>query len=256
MAKGLSDIKNTKNIDMFIEVLDARAIKTSSNHNLIATKKPVLRIALKADLADISGYKDSDLLIGSTKDKTFKNKIMSKLYHLMTPKISEAKHQGLLKPTFHVMVVGLPNVGKSSLINFLSSSKNLITSNLPGVTKTKKLQKVDDCFYLYDTPGILAKDIQEIDDGYKLSLIGVIKKEILPLDEVTKFAFDFYNRNYREKFLNHYGINTNNYLEFLENIAAKYQFITKQKRIDLHRMHNFLYDEIINGKICLVNYDQ
>lgn len=256
MAKGLNKIVSAKNIDMFIEVLDARAINISSNPNLIAVKKPVLKIALKADLADITTTDDTNnLLIGSIKDRDFKKIIMAKLYQMMMPNISKAKHEGLIKPSFHIMVVGLPNVGKSSLINFLSSSRNLIVGNQPGVTKSNKLQKVNDTFYLYDTPGILLKNINNIDDGYKLSLLGVIKKEILPLNEVIEFAFNFYIKNYHNELSNRYNLIDNDYLKFLENIAVRYNFFMQQKKIDMFRVYNFLYDEIINGKICRVNYE-
>lgn len=256
MAKGLNKIMHTKNVDMFIEVLDARAINISSNPNLIATKKPILKIALKSDMAiNNEQTKDSNLIIGSIKDREFKKRIMNKLYGLMYSKICEAKHKGLIMPTFHVMVVGLPNVGKTALINFLSSSKRLITKNLPGVTKKQSLQKINDNFYLYDTPGILTKNILDINDGYKLALLGVIKREILPLNEVIEFAYNIYVNKYKERLIDHYGISADNYISFLENIAKKYNFYTNQKRIDIHRTLNFIYDEIINCKICNVNYE-
>lgn len=256
MAKAFNKIMATKNVDMFIEVLDARAINISSNPNLIVTKKPILKIALKADLAETINIKENNLLIGSINDKNFRDKIMEKLYYFMTPNISKAKHDGLINPTFHVMVVGLPNVGKSSLINFLSSSKNLIAKNTPGVTKTKTLQKVNKNFYLYDTPGILFKNIEDNNDGYILSLLGVIKREVLPMNEVIEYAYNLYIKKYKNSLVSHFGVNIDNYLKFLEEIAFKYNFYTKLKKIDTHRLYNFLFDEIINGKICRVNYEK
>jgi ribosome biogenesis GTPase A len=256
MAKGLNKILNAKNIDMFIEIVDARAINVSSNPNLIATKKPILKIALKGDLAETNKNKNTNVMIGTIKNAELRNQIMRKLYSLMGAKIQKAKSLGLLNPTFHVMVVGLPNVGKSSLINFLSASKTLVTKNLPGVTKKNTLKKINKDFFLYDTPGILMKNIERTEDGFRLALIGVIKKQVLPIDEVIEYAFNFYMKNYRDKFASHYNVPLDNYLAFLAGVAQKYNFFRTGGKIDMNRTYDYIYDEIINGKICNVNYEK
>jgi ribosome biogenesis GTPase A len=256
MAKNFKDIINTKNVDMYIEVLDARAINISSNPNLISTKKPILKIALKADLAEKNNHKIPNLLIGSINDRNFKQQIISKIFLLLDDKIKSLKNKGLTKPTFHIMVVGLPNVGKSTLINFLSSSHKLKTGNLPGLTRKKTLQKINDNFYLYDTPGILMKNIINEADGYKLALIGAIKREVLPLSDLVEFIYNFFMKNYHSCFSKYFDIKQDNYLAFLEGVANKFNFITKQNNYDLNRTLNFIFDEIMNGRVCKVNYEE
>jgi ribosome biogenesis GTPase A len=188
MAKSLRDIQSIKNLDIVIEVVDARCINLSSNLELSKTfHKPKLTIALKSDLADIVVVNSrDDLLIGSIKNRHFKQKIIGKLDAIFSKKKQELKQRGLINPQFYGIVVGLPNVGKSSLINFLATKTKLIVANKPGVTRTKQLIKINNSYFLYDTPGILFKKITNDIDGYKLALVGVIRREVLPLTEIVE----------------------------------------------------------------------
>jgi ribosome biogenesis GTPase A len=187
MARTLRDIQGAQNLDLIIEVVDARAIHISSNPELTLNfKKEILTIALKSDLADLQNVRiPENTIVGSIKDRQFKNKIINAIDNIFVHKITKLKSKGLLVPQFYIMVVGLPNVGKSSLINFLASSNKLIVENRPGVTKTKQLVKINQNYFLYDSPGVLVKKIDNEVDGYKLALIGTIKKDVLPLDEVV-----------------------------------------------------------------------
>jgi ribosome biogenesis GTPase A len=188
MAKTLRDIQGVQNVDLIIEVVDARAINISSNPELTqGFSKSKLKIALKSDLADLpSLHPNGNVIIGSVKDRKFKTQIINALDVLLAHKIEKLKSKGLVNPQFYVMVVGLPNVGKSSLINFLGSSNKLLVENRPGVTRSRQLVKINHMYYLYDTPGVLIKKIENEIDGYKLSLIGSIKKEILPISEIVE----------------------------------------------------------------------
>jgi ribosome biogenesis GTPase A len=188
MAKTLRDIQSIKNVDVIIEVVDARAIQTSINKELTKTfNKPKLVVALKSDLSDISDIETTDnLLLGSIKNRKFKNQVIQALDNIFLTKKQQLKSKGLIHPQFYGLVIGLPNVGKSSLINFLGTKTKMVTANLPGVTKNRQLVKINDEYFLYDTAGVLHKRIHNDIDGYKLALIGAIKKEILPLSDVVQ----------------------------------------------------------------------
>ncbi|MDR2369645.1 MAG: 50S ribosome-binding GTPase [Mycoplasmataceae bacterium] len=257
MAKALGDIHHISHADAMIEVVDARAIITSSNIELTQKfNKPKLTIALKKDLANLKSAKNnSHTLIGSIKDKKFKNQIIDKLNEIFFAKKESLKRRGLINPEFHIIVVGLPNVGKSSLINFLSSRNKLVVANRPGVTRNKQLVRINDNYLLYDTPGVLIKKIVQPEDGYKLALIGVIKKEILPLNEVVEWGFTYLSKYYEDSFRKRYNFlapfDFNNFLNF---ICLKYQFLSKDLHPNKDRAMEYLYKDWINN--FKVNYEE
>jgi ribosome biogenesis GTPase A len=185
MARAIREIQNTPIIDLIIEVVDARCIKTSHNDELTKIfNKPKLTIALKSDLSDVSSY--DDVLIGSTFNKGFKKIVFNQIDKILSEKKNKFLSKGLLVPQFYIIVLGLPNVGKSSLIKFLSSGKKLLISNRPGVTKSKQLIKITDNYFLYDTPGVMVKKIDTDEDGYKLGLVNIISKDVLPKYDCVK----------------------------------------------------------------------
>ncbi|GHU31707.1 hypothetical protein FACS1894166_03640 [Bacilli bacterium] len=188
MAKTLKDVQSIKGVDLVIEVVDARAINTSSNPELTCNNHlPKLVVALKSDLSDLDVHDlDHDVLVGSIKDQSFRSRIVQAINVKLSDKMNRYKKKGLLTPQFNIMVVGLPNVGKSSLINFLAKRKVLIVENRPGVTKNKQLIKITDNYFIYDTPGVFVKKITNDEDEYILALIGTVKKEVLPLNEVVQ----------------------------------------------------------------------
>ena len=154
------------------------------------------------------------------------------------------------------MIIGLPNVGKSSLINFLKSKNNLIVRNQPGVTKNQRLVSINENFDLIDTPGILLKNIDNYEIAYKLALINTIKKEVLPLDKVIKFGFDYLNSHFYQELKKFYKIDDfSDFENFQILVAKRLNYITKNAEIDLKRLEDKLFNDFLECKISKVNYD-
>jgi ribosome biogenesis GTPase A len=187
MAKSLRLLDDLKYIDLIIEVVDARAVSSSSNPMLKEKfgNKPVLTIALKTDLAIIT-KPVKNILYGSIYEKKFKNIFLKSIERELQEKKQRMINKGLVSPTFNLVVVGLPNIGKSSIINFLSGQTKAHAENKPGVTRKNTLIKINKELMIYDTPGIMVKNIIDIDVGYRLSLIGVINQNILPMRDVLE----------------------------------------------------------------------
>ncbi len=258
MKKATTNVlESVKNVDLVIEVVDSRAINLSSIASELKINKPILRVALKSDLCDTKTLDKSGVLIGSILDKSFYTTIINKINNCLGEKRERLVKKGLVNPIFYVMVVGLPNVGKSSLINFLAR-KNLVTAkNMAGVTKKQNTLKISDNLYVQDNPGIMFKNIVDINVGYKLALAHCIKKEILPIHDVCEFAYNFFMNNYTEAMVDKFSIVDTSmpFDSFIEFVSLKNNYIISQNKIDYDRFYNYFFNECTNGEICKVNYE-
>ena len=258
---GHMDLANKKileslnSVDLVIEVVDARAIKTTSNPSFIKINKPVLQVALKSDLADVRP--NNNIVIGNIKDKGFRSILLNKINEKLAPIGAKKKAKGIINPTFYLMVVGLPNVGKSSLINFLANRNLAQTGNKPAVTKNQSVLKINDNLYLQDNPGVMFKDITNERDGYILALVNTIKKEVLPFNDVIAYCYQYMCKHYLNQMQKYYGFdNTLTYAEFLNWYANKRNFISNNNHLDINRTLDALFDDFVNGKVCKVNYEK
>lgn len=228
-------------VDLVIEVVDARGLRVSSNPELleIVNHKPVLRVALKADLSDLSKTTiDQHAIIGSIKNKHFKQVIIDKIDELLAARIAKYKSKGLINYNFVIMIVGIPNVGKSSLINFLASRNIMKVENRAGVTKNQNIRKINDHLFLIDTPGVLIKKIETLTDAYQLALLNCIKKEILPMHDVIEYSFNYLNKNYPQALSTYFKMETTlDFDKFINLICDKYGFKSKHNEADLIRAY-------------------
>ncbi len=259
MKKSLEEINNVvSKVNLIIEVVDSRAINTSSNYELlnIAKNKPILKIALKADYCDIK--KSDATFICTTKDKNLRNKIILEINKKLEDQFNSSRKKGLLHPKFIILVIGLPNVGKSTLINILKNKNTLIAQNFPGVTKKQAIVSINNELSLIDTPGVLFKHIEKIEDAYKLTLINCIKKEIVPLDKVLEYGFNHYYKFHKQELFKYYGINIeiNSYSEFINYLANKRKWFNNKQEIDLNRLETNLFNDFSMSKICQTNFEK
>lgn len=260
MKKGTDQIiANSNQVDMILEVVDARAIYSSSNHELLnqIAHKPVLTIALKGDYSSLTTSPEPNILLGSIKDKNFRQVIINKINEMLHDKIERAHKKGIVKPKFSLMVVGLPNLGKSSLINFLKNKKVVIAKNMPGVTRNQNLVAINDSLYLIDTPGILLKRIDNIETAYKLVLINAIKKDVLVLEHVLKYGFEYYQTNHLNALLKYYHLEqVKDYEDFVNQVCKQKHWLTTNGQNDINRFEDQIFNDFSLNKICKVNFDK
>lgn len=197
-----------KNLDFIIMILDARVPLSSYNTFLfdLINNKPKLIIFTKCDLADdkktnkwIEYYKNQGFftirLEYNSKNK--KKIILQELNNVCKAKREKNLRRGIKNSIFKGIVLGIPNVGKSTLINTLSGKNLVKAADTPGVTRNVNWLKVSNEYYIYDTPGILQPHFENKDIGCKLALIGSIRQDILPLDELVNYLLDFLKINYK-----------------------------------------------------------
>ena len=258
MAKSTAEIqKELSGIDLVIQVVDARSIESSSNDDLIklANNKPIVNVALKADLADIK--EKDNYIITSINNRSIINVIKNAINKALEQKISKLKSKGLVNPHFYLMVVGLPNIGKSSLINKFAYKTKVEVQNRPGVTRKVSCIKVDKNFSIYDTPGIMVKKINSDAVGYVLGTLGCIDEKVLPLEKVVEFNTDFYFKFYEKQIREYFKYEREyEYHKFIEAQGNRLMFIIKNNKIDYERLHKYMFNIFKAGKICKVNYDK
>ena len=213
MSKARRQVQeNLKFIDFVTILVDARLPLSSQNPmlNKIVGDKPKLMILNKVDLADPVRTKEwqssfeshgiKTLAINSKEQSTVK-KVTEAAKSLMKDKIERLRQRGIQKETLRTMIIGIPNAGKSTLMNRLAGKKIAAVGNKPGVTKGQQWLKSNKDLEILDTPGILWPKFEDQEVGLKLALTGAIKDQLLPMDEVTIFGLDYFKANYPERLL-------------------------------------------------------
>ena len=196
MAKARREIsEKMKLIDIVIELVDARAPLSSKNpmFNEICNNKPRLIVMTKKDLADskatskwIEYFKGKGIYAICVNLKNFNEYqlVIDVCKEILKEKMEREAKRGLKPRAMRAMVLGIPNVGKSTFINRLAKRKATVTGNRPGVTKAQQIIRVDKDFELFDTPGVLWPKFDDLNVARNIALIGSIKQDILPLDEL------------------------------------------------------------------------
>ncbi len=262
MFKTQKEIKNIINlVDIVIEVRDARAIISTTNPDIenLTKGKPKIIILSKIDLADskvtqdwIKFYEENGIYcidVDIIKSKNIK-KINDKISFIMKDKLEKYKSKGVKNYTLRGMILGIPNVGKSSLINKISNNNIAKVGNRPGITKSKQWIKTKWGIDLLDTPGILWPKFDSEKVGLNLSYIGSIKDEILDTEELSYKLLEFLTLNYKSNLESTYKIEFSmDVLENLDSIGRKLGCLKKGSQIDYSRLSKIILGDFRSGKI-------
>lgn len=255
--------ENLKLVDLVIEVIDGRIPVSSRNpiiSDLIKDKKRVV-ILNKSDLSDSKeNEKWEDLFHGegsiTLQMNCMKGQGIKELYRLLNKLQEEKNENQIRKKPLRMMIVGVPNVGKSSLINRMTGKKSAKTGDKPGVTKGKQWLTLENGMQLLDTPGILWPKFEDPKVGLNLAFCGSIKDEILDVADLALELIKVLQREYPELLKERYKLEkiTEDALENMEAIALKRGFILSGKRIDYERTGKTILDEFraaVIGRITL-----
>lgn len=265
MSKARRQVQeNLKFIDFVTILVDARLPLSSQNPmlNKIVGDKPKLMILNKVDLADPVRTKEwqssfeshgiKTLAINSKEQSTVK-KVTEAAKSLMKDKIERLRQRGIQKETLRTMIIGIPNAGKSTLMNRLAGKKIAAVGNKPGVTKGQQWLKSNKDLEILDTPGILWPKFEDQEVGLKLALTGAIKDQLLPMDEVTIFGLDYFKANYPERLLERFkGMD-------LDQETPELIMIWTQKlgfRDDYDRFYQLFVKEVRDGRLGTYTLDK
>lgn len=250
--------ENLKMVDIVIEVIDARIPVSSRNpiiDELVKSKRRLI-ILNKSDLSDPKAneawaetFKKQGNLVLTMNCMTGIG--VGQLYKLLS-RLQDEKNEGQLrKKSLRMMIVGVPNVGKSSLINRMTGKKSAKTGDRPGVTKGKQWLGLENGMQLLDTPGILWPKFEDPKVGLNLAFCGSIKDEILDTASLALELIKVLQRDYPQLLKERYKLDEldEDALVNMEAIAAKRGFILPGKRIDYERCARTLLDEFRSGKI-------
>lgn len=250
------------NVDLIIEVLDAR-IPASSENPLIATLrgiKPCIKIMNKSDLADPlvtqqwQDYLEQEQGVGSialSKDQADKIARITALCRSLLP----AKERSP-KP-IHAMIMGIPNVGKSTLINALAGRIIAKTGNEPAITKGQQKIALRNGIVLFDTPGMLWPKVENENSGYRLAITGAIKDTALDYDDIAFYAAAYLLRHYPQQLQERYQLETlpETELDFLEQIGKLRGCLGARGKVDLDKTGKLFITEFRSGALGPVSLE-
>lgn len=259
--------ENLKKVDFVIEIRDARIPDSSRNPMLdgIIHTKPRLIILSKKDKADPKltkewiTYLEKDNVRVIALDlvhENYKAAIVQASKTLCASFIEKQKRRGIKPRALRAMVCGIPNVGKSTMINTLAKRKAAKTADKPGVTKSLQWIKLDKDLELLDTPGVLWPKFDDQHIGLKLALLGSIRDEVVTMDELAMFAVEWLMENNPSSLIETYGIEIQDTpWHTLEQVAIKRGYLQKGQ-IDENRLMNSFVKDMRENKCGLITWEK
>lgn len=254
-----------KLVDAVAEIIDARIPVSSRNPDLdsIIQNKPRVVLMNKCDMADpsstqkwINYFKNNGIVAIPIDCKTGRgiNKFVSSVNEVLKEKIEKQKAKGLLNPTVRVMIVGIPNVGKSTFINRISKNRKAKTEDKPGVTRGNQWFTINKGFEVLDTPGVLWPKFEDKIVGERLAFTGAVKDQIMDTELLAMRLLDFLKVEKNPIFVERFKLqdepieNIESY-ELLELIGRKRGMLISGGEIDTERAAIMLLDEYRSAKL-------
>ncbi|AXR06355.1 ribosome biogenesis GTPase YlqF [Salinimonas sediminis] len=257
MHKALKEIKESlSQVDILIEVLDARIPFSSENPEIakIRGDKPCIKILNKFDLADpdltaqwqthLEAQRGVKTITTSSDNPAGSKQIISLIRSVCAQKDAQVK-------SINAMITGIPNVGKSTLINILAERTIAKTGNEPAVTKGQQRINLGSGIVLYDTPGVLWPKVENPHSIYRLAASGAVKNTAMEYDDVGFFAADYLIKAYPQVMQERYKLDMlpDTELAFLEAAAKKRGALMAGGRVNLHKICEILLKELQSGKL-------
>lgn len=259
-------------VDIVLELRDARIPLASKNPMIdeMLKNKPRLILLNKSTLADSNRTKEwiSSLTtqnvyaldIDSISGFNMK-KIQPFIKEILKDKLEAYAKKGLVNKSLRALVLGIPNVGKSTFINTMARKKVAKTGDKPGVTKNQTWLKISDSLQFLDTPGILWPKFESQEVGLKLALCGSIKDEILDIEEVANFGISYIKDNYSMYLKNRYNLNdldiTNlDSTQIIQEIAKKRGCLLKGNEFDYERVYTIFLNDVRSNRIGAMTFEK
>ncbi len=271
MTKALREMEqNIRLVDLVIYVLDARAPYSCLNPQFekILGNKPIIFVLNKIDLADdkktklwqkfYSGENQLAILQNSTLSNAGKQ-IVAGMENLLSVKLERNRQKGITMP-LRAMVIGVPNCGKSTLINNLCGKYKAVTGDKPSVTRSTQWVKIAGNIELLDTPGTLWPSFDDDEVAHNLAYINAIREDVL---DVSELSLDFISKmlhgDYREQFLNRYNLNFDNDkqpVEYLGEVCEARKFVLRGGELDWERGARAILDDFRKGRLGAITLDE
>ena len=252
-----------QHMDAVCEILDARIPLSSRNPDVddLTAGKPRLIVLNRADQADPaqtrrwSQYfraKGWAVLEANAKGGVGTEKFAAAVRELLRDKLESYAAKGQVGRVVRVMVLGIPNVGKSTFINKVAKRKTAKAEDRPGVTRSKQWVPVDATLELLDTPGILWPKFDDPEVGKRLAFTGAVKDDVLDIEELACYLMDYLAAHYADVLTERYKIDveeTDTGYDLLEKAGRKRGFLMRGAQVDTERMARILLDEFRGGKL-------
>lgn len=261
--------KNLPLVDAVVEIIDARIPVASRNPilNSLIEGKPRLIIMNKCDFADESAtqkwidyYKKQDIIAIPADCKTGKglNKFIPSVRLLLSDLIKKNIAKGMQGRVLHLMVVGIPNVGKSTFINRLANQKKAKVEDRPGVTREKQWVKLDNDVDLLDMPGVLWPKFEDMSVGEKLAFTGAVKDDVLDIEALAGRLLLLLNHSYKDKLTARYKIETaddDDGHELLKKVGKSRGMLIPGGEVNTERAAITVLDEYRGGKLGKITFE-